>query len=319
MPENLAEWAKIERYADFLLQRIVAAIGAAIRERSLVPVMGRFARGQASLAVNRRQVKEGEFDGLQRGDTDDAVPVMWFLKASGNIVVGLYGYAAHATVLTESFRYSGDYPAYTSEVLEQRYPGSRWLFLPGCGGDQNIYPRGNVERVREHGSGLADAVTVAIGSSSTKLQRATLVLESRAVFLPFEKRRDRRELRRMQRSPRPVDRRAATELLKHVASGGMTKEGYKFPISSAKVDGTRIAFLGGEPTVGFCHTLREKGSDWVVGYCDDVMGYVATDTARREGGREGSERAALYYGLPAAWKLGADQAIFDAVEDLQQT
>lgn len=319
VPDDPAEWAKIEKYADFLLQRLVAAIGAALRERSLVLAAGRFARGKADLAVNRRQVKEDEFDGWQRGDTDDEVPVMWFLKESGDVVVGLYGYAAHATVLTYAFRYSGDYPSHTSDVLERRYPGSRWLFLPGCGGDQNIYPRGGIDEARDSGLSLANAVTSAMGSSITRLQQATLKVQSSTVLLPFEKRRDRKELRRLQRSARLLDRRAASELLQNVPSGGQTRESYDFPIASVTVGDTRVAFLGGEPTVGFCKTMRNQSSDWVVGYCDDVMGYLATDEARKEGGREGGERAALYYGLPAAWKLGSDQTIFDAMKDLQRT
>lgn len=321
VPDDAREWAKIDRYADFLKHRILAAIAAALRERSLVPAAGRFANGKASLAVNRRQVSEADFDGRGRGETDDAVPVMWFTRESGDVVAALYGYAAHATVLTGEFRYSGDYPAFTSDVLERKYPGSRWLFLPGCGGDQNIYPRGSEAQTKQHASALARAVSTAMVAQrpSAKHLQATLVVRSKHIALPFEKTWDRKELRLLQRSARVTDRRAATELLRGIPAGGRTREAYDYPIASAVIGGTRVAFLGGEPTVGFCHALRERRTHWVVGYCDDVMGYVATDEAREEGGREGSERAALYYGLPAAWKPGAEHTIIDAVRDLYGT
>lgn len=317
VPDDPKEWEKIEHYADFLFSRILAAIAAALRERSLVLAAGRFATGEANLAVNRRQVKESEYNGLRRGDTDDAVPVMWFTRQSGDIMVGLFGYAAHATVLTSSYRYSGDYPSLTSDALERRYPGSRWLFLPGCGGDQNMYPRGTVIEAKKHALSLRRIVSTTMYRQFTTLQSETLSVRSKTVALPFEKVRNRKDLRELQRSGRIVDRRAATELLRNVPMGGMTEDTYNYPVATANIGGIQLAFLGGEPTVGFCHAIRKLGFDWVVGYCDDVMGYVATDKARQEGGREGSERAALYYGLPAAWRVGIDQTIIHAVRELR--
>lgn len=53
--------------------------------------------------------------------------------------------------------------------------------------------------------------------------------------------------------------------------------------------------------------------DWVVGYVDDVVGYVGDPAVLAGGGREGSLRAAVYYGLPERWAPTAPAVLVDAV------
>lgn len=319
VPEEPAEWAKIAGYSDFLFGRIIKVIDMALSEDVVIPTRVQFAQGVANLAVNRRQVSEVDFDGSRRGLTDDFVPTMWMTDAKGAVVAGAYGYAAHATILTNSYRYSGDYPGFASASLERAFPGSTWLYLPGCGGDQNIYPRGNEKLAIRHGTKLAQIVSGVITANRKKdavIHTPTLKLDTRQVTLQFERTLSRADLRRLQRSSRIAERRAANMMLPRVAAGGRTQESYEYPIAVAFIGNLKMIFLGGEPIVDYCYKLRENGAEWIVGYTDDVMGYLATKKARREGGREGSERAALYYGLPAAWEEDVETKISEAARAL---
>lgn len=313
VPDDEQEWAKIGRYELQLKQNVVEAVRDALEKSRLMEVTARFGKGVAALAVNRLQISEKDFDGTTRGDTDKEVPVLWFTSMKGNIVAGLYGYSAHPTVLTGEFRYSGDYPAVTSAALEQKFENSTWSFLPGCAGDQNIYPRGAQTYVRQHGNALATAVMdVVLGKETGPVKHelnTTLAYKSIQIALPFATRLSRKELRQLRRHPRSYGRRAGEALLRSLKSDGSTSATYPYPIAAANIGGLQFAFLGGEPTIGYCHSLRARGADWVVGYADDVMGYVPMDAIMEGDGRKIFERTALYYGLPSVWRLGAENAI----------
>lgn len=322
VPDDSREWAKIERYALQLRRSVVEAVTDALEENGLTKTTAYFGKGAVALAVNRLQIAEKQFDGTNRGNTNDDVPVLWFVNVRGSVIAGLYGYSAHPTVLTGEFQYSGDYPAVTSAALEQKFEKSTWLFLTGCAGDQNIYPRGTRILVREHANVLAAVVAnVVLGKEAkvvaNKLE-TTLAYRSAQIALPFATRLGRKELRQLQRYPSSFGRRTAEVLFQSLDSDEHTPVAYPYPIAVADIGGLQLTFLGGEPTVGYCHSLRARGADWVVGYTDDVMGYVPTDAIMNGDGRKIFERTALYYGLPSVWKLGAENIIIFELEKLLQ-
>jgi len=80
-------------------------------------------------------------------------------------------------------------------------------------------------------------------------------------------------------------------------------------------DGPHWVFLGGEVVVDFAGRLKSElgpGRTWVVGYCNDVMAYIASRRVLAEGGYEGAG-AMVYYGLPAPWAPSSEDAIVAAV------
>lgn len=351
-------------------------------------VYASFTQTQASLAVNRRQVKERLFHADKndhRGVTSDVVPVLMFRDIETHtLVAAMFGYTAHPTVLTHGNAYSGDYPAVAAHALEQYYDRSTssrrsqstsgdplWLFVPGPAGDQNIYPRGTRQLLVRHAYTLAKAIATAVDSASDlstiphcimtlnedslsiNVEQAPISLfgwwkspsssssssqtdktdqhpQSRFVHgglsahgseidLPFATRYSARQLRKRAREGGTVDRRAVRLLIPQLDESGLTPTSYAFPVSVWRVGDLVMVFLGGEPTVGYTQLLTPLGVDWVVGYADDVMGYIGTEDVIREGrdgGREGSERAAWYYGLPATWSVRAPQLIVHTVQQL---
>lgn len=320
-PTNADDLARIDRYERVLFNSVIDAISKALAERT--PVDVRFAHAHAALAVNRRLVTETEFhqNGVRRGPTDHTVPVVTFRHATdGHVVAGVFGYAAHATIMTSGYRYSGDYPSLTIAQLQRQYPGSTWMFLAGCGGDQNIYPRGNITWLLRHAHALAIAIQHVVDKAMSRQPEAehspgTLDVRYKRINLPFAKRYSKRELRR-KASLGQAQRRAVRTLMRGIESDGMTQASYSYPIAIWRIESKVIAFLGGEPTVGYSQLLKDVGVDWVVGYSEDVMGYVGTKDVIQSGGREGGERAAWYYGLPSAWNARVQDLIVQTVAQL---
>lgn len=320
------ERAKISRYASHLVSSVTDLVGAALSPTRIAAVRAYFGVGASSLAVNRRQVEERLFSGRSgvRGDTDQQLPVMWFRRVDGSdeIVAGMYGFAAHATVLTSSALYSGDYPSAVSVALEAEHPGSTWFFLPGCGGDLNIYPRGSVALLESHRDALVYAVRNVVATESETepvfLEDARDALAMHEwVRLRFRATFSLGQLRKLARSEPSTSARTAATLMRSLAAGQRTDAAYDLPMSAWSIGRVKIIFLGGEPTVDYAFRIREEAdASWVVGYTDDVMGYVGTAHILEEGKREGSDRAAQYYGLPCAWDTGVEETIMDHVKKL---
>lgn len=320
-PEDAEHLRKASAYAAFLRRRIVEGVEQAVRDEGVVLAQARYAVVPNAMAVNRREVKEAGFDGTRRGETEGRLSVLWF-EAVGNasrVVAGVYALAAHASVITAGYRYSGDYPGVASGKVEGRDGlGGVWLFAAGAGGDQNVYPRGDAVDAGRHGSALADQIVDAVGTGRGRALEAdvgrgsgSIAATHEFVALPFRTVLSRRTLRAMsrRRSEEPTSKRMAARWLsvpdaREDADGSTGTPALfpNFPIAVWRIGRLRIAFLGGEPTVGYSAAIRSQSNiDWVVGYTDDVMGYVGTAGVLRDGSKEGSDRVAIYYGLPSAW------------------
>lgn len=317
------EMGKIHRYCQQLFVNVLKCIEQVFSEKSPVPAHARFAETSAALAVNRRQIEEASFDGKNRGTVDDRVPVLWFQDMHGVLVAGLYGYAAHATVLTSTYQYSPDYPGMTTSILEDFFTDSFWMFVSGCGGDINIYPRGTPSLLINHATTLRNRVIEAITKADSQAQQDNKLVMNNfsavhsTLHLPFNKRLGKTELRQMRRSTVSMERATSRFLLHQLGNDEHTAASYEFPISVWRLGDLTIAFLGGEPTVGYALRLkRELNVSWVVGYSDDVMGYVGTADVLREGKREGSDRAAWYYGLPSTWHTDAEDIIVEGIRKI---
>ena len=84
------------------------------------------------------------------GPVDHDVPVLRIDGADGKLRAVLFGYACHNTTLS-FYQFCGDYAGYAQEYFEKAHPGVTALFMTGCGGDQNPYPRGTLELAQQHG------------------------------------------------------------------------------------------------------------------------------------------------------------------------
>src|SRR5690606_22724859 len=83
------------------------------------------------------------------GPVDHDVPVLTVRDAAGTLRAIAFGYACHNTTLSSvtvppeepKYLFNGDYAGFAQEILQRAYPEAVAMFVNGCSGDQNPYPR----------------------------------------------------------------------------------------------------------------------------------------------------------------------------------
>jgi len=151
------QWADVDEYLADLPALLVEVIGQALK--ALEPARLSYSHARAGFAMNRRLPtnKGYENNPYPDGPVNHDVPVLRVEDPKDKLWALLFGYACHNTTL--QFEYlCGDYAGYAQEYLEADHPGVTALFMAGCGGDQNPFPRGTLDRAKQHGRALANAV-----------------------------------------------------------------------------------------------------------------------------------------------------------------
>jgi neutral ceramidase len=308
---------RIERYLAGLHAKIVDVVGEALAD--LKPARLGYSRARAGFAMNRRlPTEKGPINSpYPDGPVHHEVPVLRVDGADGKTLRAvLFGYACHNTTLS-FYQFCGDYAGYAQEHLEKDHPGAVALFMTGCGGDQNPYPRGTLELAKQHGRTLATAVEAALlpkarpvrGPLHCALEETTLD------FVPP----NREELLKLKESKAKNEQRRAELLLQELEKTGTIHAKYAYPVQVVQFGGdlTMIA-LAGEVVVDYAHRLQRElpgAPVWVAGYCNDVFGYVPSVRVLKEGGYEGGG-AMRFTRLPGPFAATVEERIVGKVHDL---
>ncbi len=232
----------------------------------------------------------------------------------------LFGYACHCTTLS-FYEFCGDYAGFAQEYIEQSHPGTTAMFVAGCGGDQNPYPRGGprtLQYCREHGRALANAVEAALAPRArTVAGPIRAVLDT--VTLEFAEPPGRKQLEKQAKSENKYERRHAEVLLKELKEAGKIRTTYPYLVQVIEFgdDLTMIA-LAGEVVVDYSLRLKAELAGrpiWVAAYCNDVFGYLPSLRVLQEGGYEGG-RAMRHTNLPGPWAPSVEKRIIEKVHKL---
>jgi hypothetical protein len=269
--------------------------------------------------MNRRRPTPKGFTNApnSEGPVDHAVPVLRVTDLEGKVLRALlFGYACHNTTLS-FYQFCGDYAGFAQEYLEQAHPGAVALFLSGCHGDQNPYPRGTIELCRQHGRTLATAVDAALQTVPRPLE-GPLDVQYAEVELEFAPLPARSELEKLEASGTANEKRRAARLLKQLAEPGGVKMTYSYPIQLVRFgrDLTLVA-LAGETVIDYALRLKRElpGPVWVAGYSNDVFSYVPSRRVLDEGGYEGRD-AISNSSLPGPFAPSVEGRIAGQVQEM---
>jgi len=306
-PERAAMCRRYNRaLGDKLVKLVDGALAAA------APAKLSYGHARCGFAMNRRLPAEpGDPEKyLNRpnpeGVVDHDVPVLKVERPDGTLAAVLFGYACHNTTL--NFRkFHGDYAGHAQHFIEARHPGTVALFLMGCGGDQNGYPRFKPEDSEQHGRSLASAVEAALEAKQRPLHGP---LRAAYDTVPLEFQQPRAEhLKARIATGAEYSKSSAPYLLdwdKRRLAGleaGSLIKSYPFPAQAVRFgDDLLLVALAGETVVDYSLRLkRELGGNgglvapavWVAGYSNDVFAYVPSKRVLLEGGYE-AERSMAY-------------------------
>lgn len=303
-------------YGKFLESSLLKLADEAFAK--LEPARIEYRHARCGFAMNRRLPVDTGFRNSPNpnGPVDQDVPVLAIYGAKNTLRSVLFGYACHNTTMG-FYQWCGDYAGYAKEYFEADHPGTTAVFMMGCGGDQNPYPRGRLELAQLHGRALASAVQAA--------------LEGPAVSLPSELRAayDLADLDFAVQSRETYEVEAASKdkyaashgkrMLQILDSGKPLEAHYTYPVQVLRF-GRALTFiaLAGETVVDYSLRFKKElaGENvWVAGYSNDVMGYVPSLRVRKEGGYEGGD--AMRYGShPGPWAENVEDRIAEKVHAL---
>jgi hypothetical protein len=310
---------RLVQYVAGLRDKLVVLIGQALAD--LKPARLGYGHARCGFAMNRRFLSPRGYQIAPNpdGPVDHDVPVLRVEGPDGKLRAVLFGYACHNTTLGQDYyQICGDYAGYTQQYLEDDHPGAVALFMTGCGGDQNPYPRGTLEMARQHGRSLANAVESALLPPARPV-RGPLRVAQAEVTLDFVPPSGRDELLKLQASADKYERRRAELLLKELETTGRINATYSYPIEVVQFgnDLTLIA-LAGEVVVDYSLRLKRELAGtplWVAAYTNDVFGYVPSARVAHEGGYEGGG-AMRYTRFPGPFAPTVEEKIVAKVHEL---
>mgnify|MGYP002884748581 CR=1 FL=1 len=286
-------------YCRRLENALVKLVGDVLAD--CTPARLSYSHAKAGFAMNRR-LKNPDPDGEPYlnhpnpdGPVDHDVPVLqvtWKDPARRAI---LFGYACHNTTLYVN-QYAGDYAGYAQSFLERDHKGTTALFLNGCGGDQNGFPRGTIELSRRHGRTLATAVEAAMQNRQVGIH-GPLAVALDHVQIAYQAPPTRTQLEAyLAGKPAPfksyeLTRTHAKRLLRQINRGEKLRRTYDFPVQAVRFGQQLVLVaLAGETVVDYSlrlkRELRGRAAVWVSGYNNDVFGYVPSRRLLAEGGYE---------------------------------
>ena len=313
--------ADIERtiaYTKQLQDRVVQVVKEAAGK--LQPAKLAWGVGVVHFVMNRREftIERGVILGVNpRGLADRSVPVLRIDDAEGKLRAVVCGAACHNTTLgPQDYLISGDYAGRAQRQLEAAHPGIEALFVQGCAGDANPYPRGSHAIADQHGDELAREVTRLL---STKLApvRGPLKVAWGDAVLPFAPPPARDELEKDAGAKSGYRPFVAKAMLEKLNRGEELPSEYRCPVSVWQFgsDLTLVA-LSGEVVVDYVKLIEDAlGPNrlWVAAYSHDVYGYLPSARVLREGGYE---TRGLYSGGIGLFSPAAEAAMVQKIREL---
>lgn len=309
-------------YTAYLQDTLVELVGRALQQAR--PARLDYAHARCGFAMNRRTPDgKGGYNNFPNpeGPVDHTVPVLKVMDADGKKeICFVFGYACHCTTLGHQ-KFSGDYAGYAQQALEQAHPGAIAMFMNGCSGDQNPYPRRTMELARTHGQSLATAVEAALGTRPTPLS-GRIRAAYREIPLAYDTLPTREELVARTQSPVKLDAQHAQRVLKRLETEGSLPKDYPYPVQVLRLgDQLTWVTLAGEVVVDYSLRLKRELQDplvWISAYTNDVPSYIPSYRVWNEGGYEGGD--AMKWGThPTRWSPQVEVQIITTVHELRKS
>jgi hypothetical protein len=312
-----AEAQRTIEYTRQLQDKVVDAIVRA--SGKLEPARLSWGGGVIHFAMNRREFTPDRIIlGVNpRGLADRSVPVLRVDGADGKLRAILFGAATHGTTLgADNYQLCGDYAGFAQAHVAAQHPGVPAMFMLGCAGDSNPYPRGTMDLARQHGKTLGEEVCRVL---TTKLRpvNGPLSIAFERVPAPLQTKLSRADLEKIVADKRDPRAYAANQMLALLKDGQKTPTEYPCPLTVWQFGNSMtLVGLSGEVVVDYVtHLEKALGPNqlWIAGYCNDVFGYLPSARILSEGGYEAR---GLYSGGVGLFDARAEQVVVDAVRDL---
>jgi hypothetical protein len=296
----LADAERTAAYTKELCEKIAAAAGEAAGK--LQPAKLSWGSGVVHFVMNRREftIDRGVILGVNpRGLADRSVPVLRIDDPNGKLLAVVCGAASHNTTLgAQDYEISGDYAGHAQRLIEEQHPGAQAMFVLGCAGDANPYPRGSYEIAQNHGKELAAEVNRVLAARLVPV-RGPLRTAMGEAALPLAASPTRESLEKTAAGKSGAMPWVAQQMLARLNRGEKLPTEYSCPLAVWQFgDDLTLVALSGEVVSDYVRLLEDAlGPNrlWIAAYSNDVYGYLPSARVIREGGYE--TRGLIYGGI----------------------
>ena len=313
-----ADRARIREYVAELEDKIVETAQRALR--NLEPAKLSWGWGVAKFVMNRREFTDrGVILGANpKGLADRTVPVMRVDRPGGKLRAVVFGAATHCTTLRgDNYRISGDYAGFAQARIVASHPGVQAMFVTGCAGNANPYPRGTLELAKRHGAELGAEVSRVL-DTELKPVRGPIRTEFRRVSLPLQK-LTRPQVEEMAKDAPSYRRFFTDRALAMLDRGKALPETYEAPFAVWQFgDDLTLVGYSGETLVEYAVMAEQELGPlnlWVAGYCNEVYGYLPVAEVLEEGGYE---TRGLYMGV-GLFSPSVEKVVMKAITEMART
>jgi hypothetical protein len=311
------EGLRTVEYTRQLQDKVVEVVVQAAKR--LEPARLSWGSGVVHFGMNRREFTlNGIILGVNpRGLADRSVPVLRIDAPDGKPRAVLFGAATHGTTLgPDNYQLCGDYAGFAQTYVQEKFPKVQAMFLLGCAGDSNPYPRGTMELTRKHGTALGEEVCRVLEGKLRPVRGPLQVAFGRA-DLPLQASLSREELQKLAANKRSPKAGNAAALLALLDRGEKLPTHYSCPLTVWQF-GRDLTLVGlsGEVVVDYVPLLEKAlgpNQLWVAGYCNDVFGYLPSARVLAEGGYE---TRGLYAGGVGFFDAKAEAVVVQKVREL---
>lgn len=304
---------------DLMEKIVAAAVGAAAQ---LAPARLSWGTGVVHFVMNRREftLERGVILGVNpRGLADRSVPVLRIDDPSGKLRGVVFGAACHNTTLgPQHYEISGDFAGHAQRQIEADHPGAVALFVQGCAGDANPYPRGSHELAEQHGRELAAEVNRLLTTKLTPVAGPLRIAWGEAT-LPLAPPPSREALEQQAAGKGGALVWVAQQMLARLQRGEKLPSDYTCPVSVWQFgDDLTLVSLSGEVVVDYVRMIEDAMGPnrlWISAYNHDVFGYLPSARVLREGGYE---TRGLIHGGIGLFAPDAEKVLVAKVRELAQ-
>jgi hypothetical protein len=137
------------------------------------------------------------------------------------------------------------------------------------------------------------------------------------INLSFSAPPSKEELMRTEKETTGYQKSWAANQLEFLRRNGSLRTTYPYPVQIWKLGNQTVMALGGEVVVQYSIELKKLfGPDiFVIGYANDEMAYIPSETILKEGGYEG-ESSQMVYGMPGKWNSDIEVKIMEELKKL---
>lgn len=284
---------RVREYSAWLSDRVVECVKQAWKAEPR-PANLSYGTGVVNFVMNRREVTDKSIRlGVNpRGLADRSVPVLKVAAPDGTMLAVVFQAGAHNTTLGGTmYQIHGDYAGWAQAFVEERYPGVQAMFVLGCAGDTNPYPRGTVEHAQAHGKELGTEVARLLDGKGLQAVRGPLKTVFCRVDLPLRV-LGGEEIEGLMAKGEGSWQKFVGESTKEMLERGVKPPShFSAPLALWQFgEDLTLVGLSGEVTVEYValieQVLRRENRLWIAAYCNEVFGYVVSKRILAEGGYE---------------------------------